>query len=64
MKAKEIKNLAKKIAQQEKIIQTSTSTEEKARAEQEIIKLSACVKSIEDMIALDEAIQDILLKNS
>ena len=64
MKAKEIKNLAKKIAQQEKILQTSTSTEEKARAEQEIIKLSACVKSIEDMIALDEAIQDLLLKNS
>ena len=64
MKAKEIKNLAKKIAQQEKIIQTSTSTEEKARAEQEIIKLSSRVKSIEDMIALDEAIQDLLLKNS
>ena len=64
MKAKEIKNLAKKIAQQEKILQTSSSTEEKARAEQEIIKLSACVKSIEDMIALDEAIQDLLLKNS
>ena len=64
MKAKEIKNLAKKIAQQEKILQTSTSTEEKARAEQEIIKLSSCVKSIEDMIALDEAIQDLLLKNS
>ena len=64
MKAKEIKNLAKKIAQQEKILQTSSSTEEKARAEQEIIRLSACVKSIEDMIALDEAIQDLLLKNS
>ena len=64
MKAKEIKNLAKKIAQQEKILQTSTSTEEKARAEQEIIKLSSRVKSIEDMIALDEAIQDLLLKNS
>lgn len=64
MKAKEIKNLAKKIAQQEKILQTSTSTEEKARAEQEIIKLSSRVKTIEDMIALDEAIQDLLLKNS
>lgn len=64
MKAKEIKNLAKKIAQQEKIIQTSSNLEEKARAEQEIIKLSACVKSIEDMIALDDAIQDLLMKNS
>ena len=64
MKAKEIKNLAKKIAQQEKILQNATSLEEKSRAENEIIKLSACVKTIEDMVALDEAIQDILMKNS
>ena len=64
MKAKEIKNLAKKIAQQEKILQNATSTEEKQRAENEIVRLSACVKSIDDMLALDEAIQDLLLKNS
>lgn len=64
MKAKEIKNLAKKIAQQEINIQNATTTEEKSRAEKEIVRLSACVKSIEDMVALDEAIQDILLKNS
>ena len=64
MKQKEIKNLAKKIAQQEMIIQKSTDMSEKARAEAEIMKLSACVKSIEDMVALDEAIQDLLMKNS
>ena len=64
MKAKEIKNLAKKIAQQEKILQNASTTEEKSRTEKEIVRLSACVKTIEDMIALDEAIQDILLKNS
>lgn len=64
MKQKEIKNLAKKIAQQEMILQNATSTEEKSRAEKEIVKLSACVKTIEDMVALDEAIQDLLLKNS
>lgn len=64
MKQKEIKNLAKKIAQQEKILQTSQDLNEKARAEKEIVKLSACVKSIEDMVALDEAIQDLLEKNS
>ena len=64
MKAKEIKNLAKKIAQQEKILQNVTTAEEKSRVEKEIVRLSACVKSIEDMVALDEAIQDILLKNS
>ena len=64
MKTKEIKNLAKKIAQQEKILQNASTTEEKSRAEKEIVRLSSRVKSIEDMIALDEAIQDILLKNS
>ena len=64
MKAKEIKNLAKKIAQQELIIMNSTSLEEKSRAEQEIIRLSACVKSIDDMIAVDDAVQEILAKNS
>ena len=64
MKAKEIKNLAKKIAQQELIIINATSLEEKDRAEQEIIKLSACVKSIDDMIAVDDAVQEILAKNS
>ena len=64
MKQKEIKNLAKKIAQQENILQNSTSLEEKARAEKEIIKLSACVKSIEDMVLLDDAIQELLIKNS
>jgi hypothetical protein len=46
------------------ILQKATSMEEKAKAEQEIIKLSACVKSIEDMIAVDEAVQDLLMKNS
>ena len=64
MKQKEIKNLAKKIAQQEMILQKATSTEEKQRAEQEIVRLSACVKTIDDMVALDEAIQDLLMKNS
>lgn len=64
MKQKEIKNLAKKIAQQEMILQKATSTEEKQRAEQEIVRLSACVKTVDDMVALDEAIQDLLMKNS
>ena len=49
---------------QEKILQEATSTEEKQRAEQEIIRLSACVKTVDDMVALDEAIQDLLMKNS
>ena len=64
MKAKEIKNLAKKIAQQEINLRNATTTEEKSRIEKEIVRLSACVKTIEDMVALDDAIQEILLKNS
>ena len=64
MKTKEIKNLAKKIAQQEINLRNATTIEEKSRIEKEIVRLSACVKTIEDMVALDEAIQDILLKNS
>ena len=64
MKQKEIKNLVKKIAQQELKIQNATSLQEKSEAENEIIKLSSKVNSIEDMLALDEAIQDLLMKNS
>lgn len=64
MKQKEIKNLAKKIAQQELKLQKATSLQEKNEAENEIIKLSSKVNSIEDMVALDEAIQDLLMKNS
>ena len=60
MKQKEIKTLAKKIAKQELILQASNNLEEKSRAEQEIIRLSACVKSIDDMLALDDAIQELL----
>ena len=62
MKQKEIKNLAKKIAQFElKLQQPDLSTEEKTKAENEIIKLSSHIGGIDDMIALDDAIQEILL---
>lgn len=64
MKQKEIKNLAKKIMQQEKIIQNATSAEERQSAENEIIRLTNSINNFEDMMAIDEAIQDLLLKNS
>ena len=61
MKQKEIKNLAKKIAQQEQILQKPDLTpEEQAKAENAILELSSRVKTIEDMIAVDEAVQDFL----
>lgn len=60
MKQKEIKNLAKKIAQQEQFLRQNPSLEEKQKAEQEIMRLCASAKSVEDMLALDEAVQDLL----
>ena len=63
MKRKEIKNLAEKIAKFERIIQTSSDKKEIARAEQEIMKLSSCVKSLDDMVAVDELLMEILEKN-
>lgn len=63
MKRKEIQQLAKKIAKQELILRTSTDMAEKQRAEMEIIKLSSGIRSLEDIEAIDEAVQDILEKN-
>lgn len=60
MKQKELKNLAKKIAKYEKIIQTTQDPAERKQAENEIMKLSSSVHSFEDMVILDELIQDIL----
>ena len=60
MKRKEIQNLARKIALAEQIIQTSTDPVEIAQAKDEIIKLSSSVRSMEDMMAIDEAVQEIL----
>jgi hypothetical protein len=54
--------LAEKIAKQEKIIQTSSDKKEIAKAENEIMRLSSCVSCLEDMIAVDEMVLEILEK--
>lgn len=64
MKRKEILQLAKKIAKLELIIQNSEDREEAQAAEMEVIRLSAGIRSLADMEAIDEAVQDILAKNS
>lgn len=64
MKQKELKNLAKKIAKYEKIIQTTDDANERHKAENEIMKLTSSVKNFDDIMALDELIQDILEENS
>ena len=63
MKKKELKNLAQKIAKAELIIQSSDSTTlDKQKAEQEIMRLSSHVDKLEDMIIIHEMVQEILEK--
>ena len=63
MKKKELKNLAAKIAKNEKIIQTSEDKKAVHQAEEEIMRLSSSVHSLEDMVAIDELVMDLLEKN-
>lgn len=60
MKRKELKNLAKKIAQAEHIIQTSNNQDEIQRAQMEIMTLSSHVDSLDDITIIDEMVQELL----
>lgn len=60
MKQKELKNLAKKIAAQEKLLASTDDLAVKARAESEIMKLSGHVHSLDDMVAVDDMVREIL----
>ena len=62
MKKKELKNLAKKIADFEYIIQTSQNEDELDYAKNEIFKLTSGVTSFEELDLMDEMVQDILNK--
>lgn len=64
MKRKELKNLAKKIAEAEYIIQTSDDSKAVSKAENEIIELSGKATSLEDMMIIDEMVQEILSQQS
>ena len=64
MKTKELKNIAKKIAKYELIIQNSQDKKAIADAEREIMLLSGCVDKIEDMVIIDEFVQEFLEKFS
>lgn len=60
MKMKERKNLAKKIAKQQRIILNSEDKEAVRQAEEEIIKLSGSVQNWEDILIIDELVQELL----
>ena len=62
MKRKELKNLAKKIAQAEYILQSSEGIDERQQARDEILKISSGVHSFEDLDLLDEMVQEFLKK--
>jgi hypothetical protein len=62
MKKKELKNLAKRIAEAETTIQNSDDADEIYEAEQLVVELSSHVKSVEEMLLLDDMIQDIIEK--
>ena len=60
MKRKELKNIAKKIAKAELIVQTSEDPVAVKKAQQEIMELSGQALSLEDMTIIDEMVQEIL----
>lgn len=60
MKRKELKNLAKKIAQAEHIVQTSDNQDEIQRAQMEIMTLSSHVDNLNDITIIDEMVQELL----
>ena len=64
MKRKELKNLAKKVAQCEYILQTSDDQYEREQARDEIMRVSNGIHSFEDLDLLDEMVQDLLSKMS
>ena len=63
MKRKELKELAKKIAKAELIIQRNEDPKQVQQAKDEIMKLSGHADGLEDIMLMDEFVQDIL-KNS
>lgn len=63
MNKKELKNIAKKIAKAELVLDQSVDPDERRKAEQEIFSLSGKVTSLADMSQIDEMVQDILSKS-
>ena len=60
MKKKELKSLAKRIADAEYIVQTSSDKKEVNKAKNTIMELANHAIDLEDMVILDEMVQDIL----
>jgi hypothetical protein len=55
--------LAQKIAKYERIIQTSDDKKAVRQAQETIMELTSSVDNMEDMIAIDEFVMELLEKN-
>lgn len=62
MKKKELKHIAEKIAKAEFIIQNSDDKKAITRAQNDILTLSSSIDNLNDIIAIDEMVQEILSK--
>lgn len=60
MKQKELKNLAKQIANAERVIQTSDDSEAISKAQNTILSMSKKRMTVEEMMIVDELVQEIL----
>lgn len=65
MKRRELRGIAKAIAQNEKVLSDPTSTREaRVKAMQAINDLTEKFDNLEDMMAVDELVQDMLSSRS
>ena len=64
MKRKELKNLAKKIAEAELNLQAAKTSDEEHLIEEQILFLSSRVTNLLDMIVLDDMVQELLSKQA
>ena len=64
MKNKELKNIAAKVAEYEWILQTSEDKSAIHEAEKNIMELAKKVHSLEDMVAIDELVMEMLAKKN
>ena len=60
MKKKELKNLAKKIAQCEYVIANSKNESDIEIAREEIMRLSSKIHDFQDLDLIDELVQELL----
>ena len=63
MRKKEIKNLAKRIVACELVLRDSEDKQEIAKAQNEIMKITSQITSINDLLAIDAIVVELLEKN-